>query len=287
VQNTGTGRLTLRYDFDPDHIIYAKLYSDGLGIHSYQVMKDLWDGGFGQSAQYQVPEPLAFLPTHNLVLMRGVTGKPVGTALNGDCTVDLVEGSREAARWLAALHRCEVKVGEPEADWDSLKIFRVCVRMIKAAAAKPEHHGMLLDLMHSLKNHIRKMPSSRLVVQTHGRYHHDHVFINGGATAVIDLDRSRPSDPAKDVAEYVRVLRMTAFKGGVEQQRIEDATKAFLDEYLAEVPEAAESLPYYWASFLVLSLFGFVKKLKVEDPNWQKMMDFHLREMRRVMEINI
>jgi aminoglycoside phosphotransferase (APT) family kinase protein len=285
VQNTGTGRLTLRYDFESGHTLYAKLYTDDLGAHSYSVMKELWDGGFNGTSPFQVPEPLAFLTEHNFVLMRGVSGTPLAAALNTDGSMDLIEGCRQAARWLAAFHKSSIRIGEPEADWDSLKIFRICARLIKAAAARSDEREALLDYMHILKARIREFPDRGPVSQTHGRFHHEHVFINNGQVAVIDLDRSRPTNPAKDVAEFLRVLRMTTFRSGQDMSRADDATSAFLDEYLSEVPEVATYLPYYWSAFLWLSLFGVLKKLGPDDPRRAQLTDFHTNEIERAMRI--
>jgi aminoglycoside phosphotransferase (APT) family kinase protein len=285
VQNTGTGRLTLRYDFGSDQALYAKLYTDELGPHSYAVMKELWDHGFGRNSRFQVPEPLAFLPEHNFVLMRGVAGQPLGAALNGNGSVDLIEGCRKAARWLAAFHRSSVRVGETEPDWDSLKIFRVSVRLIKAAATRPEERSALLDYMHSLKARLKDFPANAPVAQTHGRYHHEHVFISGDQVSVIDLDRSRPTNPAKDVAEFLRVLRMSAFRTHPDMRRADEASGAFLDEYLSQLPEVATSLPYYWSAFLWLSLFGFMKKLGPDDPRRPGLLEFHSSEIERAMRI--
>ncbi len=288
VQNTGTGRLTLRYDFEDDQICYAKLYTDGLGWHSYRVNRELWEGGFNQSSRYQVPEPLAFLREHNLFLMRGVRGRPLADALSEDVPeFTLVGGARDAARWLSSLHRAPVAVGEVEPDWDSLKIFRVCVRLIKATAARPEMRAQLLDLMHGLKDRVHCLPAQRMVVQTHGRYHHDHVFISPDSVSVIDLDRSRPTDPAKDLAEFLRVLRMTSFKRGLDMKRADEASTAFLQEYMVQVPEAAVGLQFYWSAFLWLSLFGSVKKIGLNDPNGRALFDFHLSEMERALELKL
>lgn len=288
VQNTGTGRLTLRYHYEDGQVCYAKLYTDGLGWHSYLVNTRLWQEGFNQSSRYQVPEPLAFLREHNLFLMRGVRGRPLADALSEDVSeFTLVEGARDAARWLAALHRSRVQVGEVEPDWDSLKIFRVCVRLIKAAAARPEMQAQLLDLMHGLKLRVHRLPSKRAIVQTHGRFHHDHVFIGAGSVSIIDLDRSRPTDPAKDLAEFLRVLRMASFKRGLDLARANEASRAFLEEYLALVPEAELGLPVYWSAFLWLSLFGTVKKFDVKDPRGRALFDFHLQEMERALELKL
>jgi aminoglycoside phosphotransferase (APT) family kinase protein len=287
VQNTGTGRLTLRYDFESGQTLYAKLYTDELGAHSYGVMKSLWDNGFDRSSRFQVPEPLAFLPDHNFVLMRSVAGVPLADSLNGKGPVDLIEGCREAARWLAAFHRSSIRVGELEPDWDSLKIFRICVRLIKAAGARSEERDFLLDSMHTLKGRIKDFPVRGPVAQTHGRYHHEHVFISDDSVSVIDLDRSRPTNPAKDVAEFLRVLRMSAFRSHPDMSRADEATDAFLDEYLSEVPEAAASLPYYWSAFLWLSLFGSIKKVAPDDPRREGLMKFHANEIERAMRTSL
>jgi hypothetical protein len=287
VQNTGTGRLTLRYDFNSGETVYAKLYTDKLGAHSYKVLKALWDNGFDDDSHFRVPEPLAFLPDHNLVLMRGVPGIPLVKALNGDGEMDLNEGCRKAARWLAMFHRSSIRVGDPEPDWDSLKVFRLSVRLVKAAAARSNQSLALLDFMHSLKALLKDLPPKRLITQTHGRYHHEHVFINGDDVAVIDLDRCQPTDPAKDVAEFLRVLRMSAFRLHHDMSRANEATQAFLDEYFRYLPEVAASLPFYWSAFLSLSLFGMLKKLGPDDPRWATMLDFHLQEMDRAREYRL
>ncbi|HKZ03571.1 MAG TPA: phosphotransferase [Pyrinomonadaceae bacterium] len=142
---------------------------------------------------------------------------------------------------------------------------------------------MLLDSMHALKARIKEFPANGPVAQTHGRYHHEHVFINGDQVAIIDLDRSRPTNPAKDVAEFLRVLRMSAYRTHPDMKRADEASDAFLQEYLAQVPEAAASLPFYWSAFLWLSLFGFMKKCAPDDPRRAGLMDYHTREIERAL----
>jgi len=137
-----------------------------------------------------------------------------------------------------------------EPEWDSLKTFRLANRLVKAAAgaAFPSAYFSWISL-HMLKERFAALPEGRPVVQTHGRFHHDHVFLSPEAVTVIDLDRSRPADPAKDVAEFVRVLRLAAFRAGVDEALTGEVTEAFLAEYLGLVPAAAAGLPHYWLSF--------------------------------------
>jgi aminoglycoside phosphotransferase (APT) family kinase protein len=280
VQDVGTGRVTMRYQIDGATVVFAKRYIDGLGAHSYQVQRTFWDNGFGTDSRYRVPEPLAFLPEKNLFLMREGPGAPL-TRLLGDGTGDWKAGVREAARWLAAFHRSAVRVGDPEPEWDSLKTFRLATRLVKAAAAQPSKRALLLDVMQLLKERLMDLPEGRPVVQTHGRFHHDHVFLTSESVTVIDLDRSRPTDPAKDVAEFVRVLRLAAFRAGVDQRLTDKVTDAFLGQYLGLVPDAAAGLPHYWLSFLVLSYLGHLRKA-LPDGRSAALTAFHEREIRRV-----
>jgi hypothetical protein len=285
VQNTGTGRLTLRYVFDPENIVFAKLYEDELGAHCFQVNRELWNTGFNRSRRYRVPEPLGFLSDHALLLMRAVPGTPLGAVFDGDSTIDLIAGSVEAAEWLAALHLSTSRVGNSDSDWDSLKLFRLSSRVIKAVAARPEKLDMVREQLDKLEQRVTKLAANRFSVFTHGRYHHDHVFLSPEATSVIDLDRCRPSDPAKDAAEFIRVLRLTAFKEGFDMERAERATSAFFTAYLAKIPRAADSLGCYWATFVFHSLLGGLKKSRNKgEKSWDQLEEFYVQEMARALD---
>ncbi|HXR74399.1 MAG TPA: aminoglycoside phosphotransferase family protein [Bryobacteraceae bacterium] len=287
VQNTGTGRLTLRYDFGPEDVFFAKLYSDDLGPHCHEINRALWESGFNASAYYRVPQPIGFLTDHNLLLMRCVPGIALGAAFDGHAAVDLVAGSREAAKWLAAMHRSSLTTGSPDSDWESLKLFRMATRLIKAVAVRPEKLDAIRELMNMLEKRIAKLPEPRRFVFTHGRYHHDHIFVSADAIAVIDLDRCRLSDPAKDAAEFVRVLRLTAFKEGFDMGRAENATAAFLSTYLAEIPEAAASLGCYWAAFVFHSFLGGLKQGRAKGTrSWEELMPFYVSEISRALDFS-
>jgi hypothetical protein len=285
IQNTGTGRLTLRYTFNPESVVFAKLYGDELGAHCYRANLELWNSGFNTAGRYQVPEPLGFFADHSLLLMRGVPGTPLGDIFDGDVSIDLVSGSCEAAEWLATLHLSSLSVGTPDSDWDSLKLFRMASRVIKAVAGRPEKLDMVRELMDLVEQRVAQLAANRYSVFTHGRFHHDHVFLSPVATSVIDLDRCRPSDPAKDAAEFIRVLRLTAFKEGYDMEHAERATSAFLAAYLAKVPRAADSLGCYWAVFVFHSLLGGLKKSRNKgEKSWEQLEEFYLREIKRALE---
>jgi aminoglycoside phosphotransferase (APT) family kinase protein len=288
LQNTGTGRLTLLYEFGADWGVVAKLYSDDLGQRSYAALQTLRSEGFGSNSRYQVPEPLGFLADHNLLLMRRMPGVAISAALRDDRSFDLVESCREAARWLAKLHGCPLDIGRHETDWDSLKLFRMCTRFLKAAAAKPEQLDTMRDLMDEVEASILRLRYDRRFVPTHGRYHADHVFISPQATCVIDLDRVGWSDPGKDLAEFLRVLRSTAFKSCDNMTRIDQASSAFLEEYLDHRPEGARTLACYWASSIFHSYLGAMKASRDKELRTsQELIEFYRNEIHYALRFGI
>jgi hypothetical protein len=285
LQNTGTGRLTLRYAFGPN-VVIGKMFSDHLGSQSFETTVCLWNSGFNHDSRYQVPEPIAFFPDVNLLLMRQVPGIPMTAALEPDRGHELVSYCSKAAQWLAELHRSSPLFGKVETQVQSLKLFRLATRLVKAASLRREQLDLLRDLLDLISGRILALSSRRTLVQTHGRYHHDHVFVSNAATAVIDLDRCCPSDPAKDVAEFISVLRAASFKRGLSMGFIEKATHAFLQEYLAAVPQAADAAGCYWAAAVFHDLLSGIKKCRAKgNRSWEEMQQFYLVEINRALEM--
>jgi Phosphotransferase enzyme family len=283
LQNTGTGRLTLRYAFGPD-VLIAKMFSDHLGPQSFDTTVRLWNSGFNRESPHQVPEPIAFFPDVNLLLMRQAPGIPVAAALEPDRGDELAGYCRQAAQWLAKLHRSAFLFGKAETEAQSLKLFRLATRLVKAASLRPEQLDMLRDLLDSIGDRIYALSARRTLVQTHGRYHHDHVFVSHAATVVIDLDRCCPSDPGKDVAEFVSVLRNASFIRGLDMACVEKATDAFLREYLASVPEAAATVGGYWATAVFHDLLSGIKKCRAKGSrSWEERQQFYLNEINRAL----
>lgn len=287
VRNTGTGRLTIRYAFDSEIVVFGKLYSDDLGIHSFEVNRTLWNNGFNNTGPYRVPQPLGLLPDHSLLLIRGVRGKPLGAAFDADSSVDLISGIREAAEWLTALHLSTLRVGSPETELELLKQCWVADLVLKAVTVQPDNANMVCELVRLLERRTAKLSGQHGVVFTHGRYHHDHVFLSSEATSVIDLDRCRTSAPAKDVAEFIRLMRLEGFRNGLATENIELATSEFLSCYLSRLPQVAEHLGVYVAAFVFHSLLrGLKQRTNRDNKSWQAIEEFHVQEIHRALRIS-
>ncbi len=78
---------------------------------------------------------------------------------------------------------------------------------------------------------------------------------------MIDLDRSRPCDPARDVAEFVHRLRMTMFSHRGTVAPADVPTQAFLETYASAVRDRANltNLQFHWARYIFHSLNNKLK----------------------------
>jgi hypothetical protein len=282
VQDRGTGRITVSYRFGDEILVFGKLYSDELGPHSFQVLKGLWEEGLGEGEPYQVTKPLLYMPEYNLLLMSAAAGVPL-MALLGQDGPEFLAHIRQAARWLVRLHRVPLRAGRAESLWDSLKLFRVVRRLTKAAARVPHERKRLIEMVDALCREGKRGPGQVPAVQTHGRFHYEHIFVSGGPVTVIDFDRSLPSDPAKDLAEFLSMLRVRAFKRTGTTATVDAATRLFLEEYLAHLPGNSVNLTVHWGAFLLLNMFHYVKKYEPDNEAFDRLMQFYVREFDAVL----
>jgi aminoglycoside phosphotransferase (APT) family kinase protein len=271
VQNDGTGPATLFYDLEGAGRVFAKLYRDASGKHAYQVLSTLWNDGFGPTSRYRVAQPLAFMPDLNLMLARAAPGRELAAATTDE---ELVAGAREAARWLLQLHRSPLRLGEPRYPMEVYH--KLLHRLGKAAATRPELVETLLEQADRLEETARKLRLQ--LVQAHGQFRHIHVFLSDDAVTVIDLDRCRPGDPARDVGEYIHRMRTKRYKASRGKSRAEEATRTLLEDYGAELPENLFNLPFYWGYHNLVSLWRFMKGTAPDHPDYSRLVDFYLSE---------
>jgi aminoglycoside phosphotransferase (APT) family kinase protein len=122
---------------------------------------------------------------------------------------------------------------------------------------------MLARLMDELAGRLPPQPATELV-QTHGRYHLQHVYVTPERVTVIDLDRAAVADPAKDVGEFLHRLRADAMRRGVEQEATDGATAAFVAAYVRAGGRPLVALQFYWSYSI---LFTLVARIGREDPD--------------------
>lgn len=279
IQNDGTGPATVEYRMAGSTRLFAKLYADESGAHAYEVLHNLWHGGFGRNQCYQVPEPLCFVAEYQLLLMREARGEPLASCLSQDgCRA--VSGVREAARWLLQLHSSPIRVGKVDQPW--YMFLKLSDRLTKAAASHPRELKRLTAMLVQLGELTERREVGE-AVQAHGQFRPIHVFLNGDNITVIDVDRSVPSDPARDLAEFVHRLRSTILRDSGSMRRANLLTSTFLDEYAAQKPAGLGTLSFYQGFHILVSLCRHMKQLKADDPAWAPTIDFYAGEFEAAM----
>jgi hypothetical protein len=264
VQLDGTGAATIEIAYGSQPKVFAKLYPDESGPLIYDKLKTLSANGFGPSERYQTVEPLGFIPEYGMLLAKAAEGSPVSAHIGVDKEA-LLAGVKAAAVWLAKLHSAPLRIGTPRTLLDSGELLPLARRLAKTLCRRPQFLGLALEMIQALED-LAGDTVEGLLVQSHGQYRPIHVFIGGATVTVIDLDRSRPCDPARDTAEFLHRLRMTTFWHTGSVAPADAPTEAFLAAYSSAVADGAylANLRFHWARYIFHS---FNHKLKDADSN--------------------
>ena len=259
----GTGRVTVGYRFGADELVFGKLYPSKAAPHSYEVMQRLRRAGFGDGP-YQVAEPLAFLAEHNFLVTRSAPGVPLMDSIGEDGPA-VLENVRRAARWLVHLHKSPLRIGPTDSLWRSMRLLTIVMRLTQAAAKMPFERDRLLEKIDRLSQRAEENREFSPVVQTHGSFHHEHLFVSDNIITVIDFDKSFPADPARDLAEFLTMLRRRTFQRTGSLATAHEPTRAFLAEYAAHLPANMKNLAVYWGAAILPDLFRYKKKSSQEE----------------------
>jgi hypothetical protein len=254
IQLDGTGAATIEVRYEGISGVFAKLYPNDAGPAIYEKLRRMRAEGFGAGERYQVVEPLAFIPEYQMMLAREAPGVAVSARIKDGNDALLLAGVRESAEFLAKLHTWPLRIGRPWSLLVSGELLSLTKRSTKMVSRFPQFLPIVLE-MESQMEALAEDTADGILAQSHGQFRPIHVFSTGDTTTVIDLDRSKPCDPARDVAEYVHRLRMGMFWERGSAEDADAPTRAFLDTYRANVPGThTTNLRFHWARFVFHSL---------------------------------
>lgn len=273
-------RAVAEYTFVGPIRIIAKLYPDVTeGRTAYEVLQRLWRQGFGPDSPYRVTEPIAYLPEHRVLVMRGAFGDalPMHEARGREA---LRNGLRRAARWLGVLHSSPLQLGRRE---DVLYgAFRLTRRVTEAALVRPDLEGVLRRATEKLAARGEAVGGPRTRVPTHGRYHPKHVFLAPQCVTVVNLDRAALADPMKDVGEFIHRIRWDGARAGQSSEALEESAESFLSEYAWCSPAGLSSLAYHWSYSVLWTMLGVACSRRIDGPAWEEQSDFLTAEFEQV-----
>jgi hypothetical protein len=261
-----SGRMTLRYEFAETGAVYAKAYySNLLGLEAYQSLRKLWGDGFGSHSCYRVPQPLGYIAAESMLVMREVRGASVSDLAVKGTREQALEAMRVAARWLLRLHRSHADGLEVEPPCEQIEVLKTTSLLVKVAAQFSGRAPSLIEMVHQLRDLAPTASSPVKVTPLHGEYRPAHVLIEGDSVSVIDLDRIRLSDPAKDVSRFVHVLNKTCYEAGAGAVHAHLLAREFVEEYRMGAPENLAHLPYFNALYALKAFAKVVKFTKTQE----------------------
>jgi Phosphotransferase enzyme family len=261
--SSGRRHAVAEYVFDDSIRVVAKLYADTEECRAaHEILRVLRHQGFGAHSPYRVPEPIAYLPDHAVLLMSRAQGEPLGEM--GKVTRGkVVEGLEHAARWLSTLHIAPLQLGPTE---DRLRdAFRLTRRLTRAARCQPDLDEFFRSAGEELAGRSASVTEPTRLVQTHGRYELRRVFLAPDQVTVTGLDRAAVADPMRDLGEFVHRLRWDGTKAGLPESAVEDSTRVFLDEYARTCATDCSSLSYQWSYSILWTLTGLACSRRATD----------------------
>jgi hypothetical protein len=268
----------LEYCFADGSRVFAKPFTDlDRALAAYEIQRTLWEGGFGTASEYRVPEPIAFRPDERVILMAPALGDRVRELATGDWAT--WEGALEgAARWLVALHGSSHRLGPP--DDATRRALHLARRVAQTAARRPDVERILTSLLNEL---AARIPARRAgEVQTHGRYHPQHVYVAHDCVTVIDADRATPGDAAKDVGEFLHRLRSDAMSAGTDVDAVDRASETFVYEYVRRGGADLSGLAFYWSYSILFTLVARTGRTGADDLEEHGRMKFYESEFAAV-----
>jgi hypothetical protein len=259
IQLDGTGAATVRVDLDGSRPVFAKLFPFDDGPAVFAKLQALRTSGLGAGQRYQVVEPLAWIGEEKVLLCRGALGSPISDLLAGDVDV-LAAATAQAGHWLGRLHAADLRIGPPHSLLVTGELASLAKRLAKVSAAHPRYVRQATNMLAQL-DALTYDTVDGLLAQSHGQFRPIHVFLSPDVVTVIDLDRSAPADPARDVAEFLHRLRLGVHTATGDISRADPACASFLAAYResADGAEHLVNLRFHWARYVFHSLNGRVK----------------------------
>jgi hypothetical protein len=235
----------------------GKLYPAGGGAVAYRNMRALWESSFGERRDPPgLARPIELVEDPEVLVMEHLGGRPL---IELDYLAD--EAFRNSVELLAALHEsAAVITSVPRTAQRTVRSLRRKQARIEELA--PEFAARYRAAVDAAE---RARPADRELVATHGDFSPRNVLAGEARYALIDWDRVKLADPARDVAFYGAWcwLRALHHRGAHDWSALE----RFLAAYRSLRPGSAihERLDFHLAAALLRMVASRVELWREES----------------------
>jgi hypothetical protein len=172
----------------------GKLYPAGGGAGAFRNMRALWGSSFGEQRRPPgLARPIEYIAEPEVLVMEHLGGRPL---VELDYLTD--EALRASVELLAALHGSGAALASVPRTAARIvrSLRRKQARIAELAPEYAERYRAAVDAVE------RALPGDRQLVCSHGDFSPRNVLAGRTRYALIDWDRLKPADPARDVAHY-------------------------------------------------------------------------------------
>jgi hypothetical protein len=265
-------RLTVGLVDPSGAAMVGKLFPAGGGEVAFQNMLALWRSSFGERRDPPgLARPIEYLPDLGLLVMENLGGRPL---VESDYLSE--RALLAAAELLAALHASDAALGTRPRS--APRIIRSLRRKeARVAELAPDYTGRYGEAVDAVE---RALPDDSELVCCHGDYSPRNVLAAPDRYALIDWDRLRLADPARDIAHFGAWcwLRSLHHHGVPDWSALD----RFLDAYLSRRPGASieEGLDFHLAAALLRMVAARVELWREESYLIPQLMDEAVRLVR-------
>ena len=187
-------RLTVGVRTAAGALAVAKLYPAGGGADAFRNMLALWESSFGERRDPPgLARPIDYVEHVEVLVMEHLGGQPL---------VELdylaAEAFRHSVDLLASLHGCDaVLTSVPRTAPRIVRSLRR--KQARIADLAPEYSAPYAGAVDAVE---AAQPGDLELVCSHGDFSPRNVLAGRGSYALIDWDRLKMADPARDVAHY-------------------------------------------------------------------------------------
>ncbi|HEY1456538.1 MAG TPA: hypothetical protein VGG31_08560 [Candidatus Dormibacteraeota bacterium] len=261
----------LRYTVDHPGFptrIFGKAQPGNRGLRTLRIVQGLWEAAARYPGYLNLPRPLAFIEDLGLLLEEGVRGRPVS---GNRTSAEFMGAANAAAEGLAVIH--EAAVPSDQLIKIELEIARLERVSEQFKYVLPSGHFLLTDLIHHLREHVRKTEEED-VIATHGDMKYDQFLFHNDQFTLLDFDYYAMAENSYDLGKYCAYTVPSSPKTWEHSVAAEEARRLFIRRYLELRPHATvQRFGVYEASQLAFRAMAFMWS---QAPGWERMAETFL-----------